>query len=131
MNFKVGDKIKAIRDCVGGSYRYGDVFTVTGIRDDYDVVYFNLKNNRLWYGSKADFELVQSSQDDSKWIRHSTFGDAMDAMQKEIANAFTTNTNPAYIQETSCSHSWVEYTGFSLAYEFCGKCDKKRNVKKA
>jgi len=27
---------------------------------------------------------------------------------------------------SECSHEWTEYIGFNNSYEFCKKCDKKR-----
>lgn len=27
-----------------------------------------------------------------------------------------------------CEHEWKQYVGFTDAYDFCGKCDKKRGT---
>lgn len=29
---------------------------------------------------------------------------------------------------TGCSHDWKRYEGFTARYEYCSKCDKKKDI---
>ncbi len=131
MNFKVGDRIQIIKT--------GKIVTLEERFYSNNGWFAKDNNGHLWVVmDNENFELVKSyTAKDIDYMFGGSIGPQLGEQvlraedQRKLFDAAIKNTNPAYIQETSCSHSWVEYVGFSLAYEFCGKCDKKRNVKKA
>ena len=48
--------------------------------------------------------------------------DEIEALHKELYEQYEP------IKETDCNHQWVEYVGLVQVYEYCSKCDEKREI---
>lgn len=111
---------------VGDIYKHkdmGDVVEITDIRYSDMLEYEYTDSGFSFYTYKDDFlnefEPTQSPEE--------SFDPSYGVDFEKLEAGMLTGTWKEALTLKSCDHTWKRYQGFIESYDYCTKCDEKRN----
>jgi len=120
MKFKKGDRIKVPRDD-GQTYSYGQIEDVSGMY--YYIIWDHIPGGGPYSYREDEILDIWEYEFANHPSNMAVINNGNNWSDADYQWALDTSQD---LDSASCDHKWVKYHGLSASYDFCEKCNEKK-----